>query len=69
MTSPQRQIAEEALLVILAPDAKVRRKQGDKGIRTRKRRQTFHHSPCGAAAGTSLPAVISNREERQSCEE
>ncbi|XP_044194009.1 thrombospondin-2-like [Thunnus albacares] len=38
-------------------------------VRKRERTQTFHHSPCGAAAGTSLPAMISNRGVRQSSEE
>lgn len=59
------------MLVILRPDAKVRKETRRLGntVRKRERRQTFHHSPCGAAAGTSLPAVISNRGERQSSKE
>nr|XP_046233654.1 thrombospondin-2-like isoform X2 [Scatophagus argus] len=49
---------------------KVRRKQGDKEIRkSAKRRQTFHHSSRRAAAGTSLPAVISYCAKRQSSKE
>lgn len=57
------------MLVFFGPDAKVRSKLGDKEARKKKRRQTFHHSLCGAGTGMSLPAVISNCEERQSSKE
>lgn len=48
--------------------AKVRRKQGDKELVKRNRRQTFHHSSCGTA-GTAPPAVISYPGEKQTSEE